>query len=259
MIFGWYVAVLGVLSCVEARADEAANWSIPTSIIQEHGRLAIDGAVHVVGHDGRGRLVHRRSNDHGQTWGETNDIADGAGNVPMMYGGFVASEGRLYLLTADGDMGGEARQIDFRTSEDQGRTWSEPVRITSRDMPLFRCRMVVSGGFVHVVGMGAPTPSGSTIYLRSSDRGVRWDAPRMLAADLGAYGGGQTVAVSGDFVHVVYTRCRGGVGAGDALYTRSTDAGNTWSEPVVIGERSEESDRQARVLLVSNDNDVFAI
>jgi hypothetical protein len=119
-------------------------------------------------------------------------------------------------------------------------------------------RVAASGSYVHVVGGGAPTPSGSVLYFRSTNGGTTWEAPRTLASNLGEYGGGQTVAVDGATVHVAYTTAVSGVGGGPTSYIRSTDNGATWSAPISIGESSAESSRQARVQIAAADNRVFA-
>jgi len=60
-------------------------------------------------------------------------------------------------------------------------------------------------------------------------------------------------------VHIPYTKARAGVGGGDTYYRRSIDNGATWSAPVIIGENSAESSRQARVQVVSDAGQVFVI
>jgi hypothetical protein len=175
-----------------------------------------------------------------------------------MYGGLFSQENSVYLLTADGDMAPGARQLDFRKSIDNGASWTSAIRITEAGSSVFRARVVASGTYVHVVGMGSPTPQGSVLYFRSTEDGATWEAPVTLASNLGPYGGGQTVAVDGATVHVAYTQAVDGPGAGPTLYIRSTDHGGSWSSPVVIGESSTETSRQARVQLVAKNGHVFA-
>jgi hypothetical protein len=166
-------------------------------------------------------------------------------------------------VTADADMDSSApaggRLIRFRRSDDDGKTWSSPVAVNSQASLMYRGRVGASGSYVHFVGTSGPTsPAGASLWhFRSKDRGVTWMATQ-LAKDLGAYGGGQTVAVDGDVVHVAYTDASGRVGAGPTLYVRSTDNGETWSKPVVIGEDTPASNRQARVQLAAADGRVFA-
>jgi hypothetical protein len=213
--------------------------------------------VHVVGHIGTD-LVHRSSSDDGDSWGAPTVIAPAAGNFPAMYGGLFAAGDDVYLVTAVDDMASGPRQMDFRRSVDNGANWGQPVRITGAGEETFRARIAASGSFVHVVGTSAPTPDASVYYFRSTDGGTSFENGIELASGLGEYGGGQTVAVDGATVHVAYTTAVNGVGAGPTSYIRSTDNGANWSAPVIIGESSAESSRQARVQLAAADGRVFA-
>lgn len=252
----WVVAVFLSAGVGVAEPVGVEGWSEPTAVVRTHGRLAVGEHLHVVGHEG-GDLVHRLSQDSGQTWGRATVIGEAKNNVPMMYGGLFASGESVYVLTARGDMGGKARPLDFRKSADDGASWTDAVRVTGEGMEMFRARIAGSGQVLHVVGTGHPTPSARLLYFRSVDGGATWEPGRVLADGLGPYGGGQSVAVEGDVVHVAYTRARNGPGGGDTLYIRSTDGGKTWSEPVEIGEEGESSNRQARVQIVAADGRVL--
>jgi len=188
-------------------------------------------------------------------------IASAAGNFPAMYGGLTADGDNVFLVTAPDDMSSSAsvggRQLDFRKSTDNGLTWSAPLRITGASNPIFRARIAASGQFVHVAGVSNPETNASLWYFRSTNGGTSF-ASTQLAMNLGAYGGGQTVAVDGATVHIAYTQAMNGVGAGPTLYVRSTDNGATWSSPVTIGESSMQSSRQARVQLAAQGGRVFA-
>ena len=239
----------------------AGTWSSPVSLVDQFGRLAVGNQVHVVGHSG-GQLVHRTSTDDGVSWSAAKVIAPAAGNVPGMYGGLYSEGDNVYLVTAPADMASSAsvggRQLDFRRSTSNGASWTSPIRITKPGQSVFRVRVAANGKYVHVVSAGAPTPEGSVLYFRSTDGGATWDTPVVLASNLGVYGGGQTVAVAGAVVHVAYTTAKNGAGGGPTSYLRSTDNGSTWSSPVLIGENSAESSRQARVQLAAASGYVFA-
>lgn len=236
---------------------DPSPWTNPVSPVESHGRLAAGNALHVVGHIGSD-LVHRLSPDNGATWSSPTVIGRASGNFPMMYGGFHARGDTLYLLTAVGDMGPTAQPTNFRKSTDGGRTWTDPVRITAGGQELRRARIVAYENVVHVAGLGTET-DGFVVYFRSEDDGATWEDGVKLVEGLGSYGGGQTLAVDRHTVHIPYTKVRAGVGGGDTYYIRSTDDGRTWSDPVLIGEQSESSDRQARVQVAAANGRVFVI
>lgn len=257
---GLVIAVAFVLA-VYAHAQEKAGdtgWSKPATVVTTHARLAVGNRVHMVGHEGT-KLVHRSSADGGATWGDPTVIGEARTNFPMMYGGLYSSGDSVFLLTADGDMGPGVRHLDFRRSDDTGTTWSKPVRITDDATKVFRARIVVSGNTVHVGGQGEPKPEGAMVYFRSKDGGKTWDKPRVVAKDLGPYGGGQTVAADGKMVYLAYVKARNGVGGGDTYFIRSEDEGTTWSDPTLIGETTKESSRQARVQVVAAKGHVFLV
>lgn len=242
-------------------ATSTSPWSAPVALVEDLGRLAIGNQVHVVGH-ANGQLVHRRSANGGVTWTAPTVIASAAGNFPAMYGGFHAVGDSLYLVTADADMDSSAsaggRQIQFRRSDDNGANWSTPAAMNSVSSPMYRGRVAAYQNFVHFAGTSGPTSGASSLwYFRSQNSGATW-AATPLANNLGTYGGGQTLAVDGATVHIGYTDANGSVGAGPTLYIRSTDNGATWSTPVVIGESTAASSRQARVQLSAADGRVFA-
>lgn len=213
--------------------------------------------VHVVGHIG-GYLVHRSSQDNGVTWSAPTVIAPAANNFPMQYGGLFVQGDTVYLLTAEGNMGPTAQHVDFRKSTDNGQTWSNPIRITQPGLKLRRARIVASGHYVHVAGLGTEK-DGFVAYFRSTNGGATWEPGVKLADGLGEYGGGQTIAVDGNTLHIPYTKVRNGVGGGDTYYLRSTDNGQTWSQPVYIGEKSPTSDRQARAQVAAADGRAIVV
>lgn len=255
-----YWALLSIPFLLTVRSgvvDAAPPWSNPISLVQSNGRLAQGNRLHVVGHIGA-NLVHRQSRDDGANWTAPTTIAGAASDFPMQYGGLFAQGDTVYLLTAAGDMGGSAQPADFRKSIDNGQTWSSPIRLTGSDQGLRRARIVAHDNYVHVAGLGTEK-NGFVLYFRSADGGKTWSQGKLLADSLAVYGGGQTLAVDRNILHIPYTKVRGGVGAGDTYYIRSTDNGLTWSVPVLIGEKSAESSRQARAQVAAANGRVFVI
>ena len=237
---------------------ESVLWSDPLSLVSAHGRVAVANRVHVVGHNGSS-LVHRSSEDKGATWGLPQVIAPASGNYPMQYGGLYSIADTVYLLTAAGDMGPSSQPLDFRKSTNNGASWSSPIRITAPGQELRRANIVAVGDTVHVFGgqSGAGGYGTGIYYFRSTNGGVNWDAGRLLYANADA---SARMAVDGTTVHVCFgAKLTTNSFGGRSSYLRSIDNGQTWSEPLFIGEDSAESKVQARQQIGAADGHVFAM
>lgn len=238
--------------------EEISRWSEPMSLVTAHGRVAVGNRVHVVGHLG-GNLVHRSSMDNGASWSVPKVIAPATGNYPMQYGGLNALGDEVYLLTAAGDMGSTSQPQDFRRSTNNGASWSNPLRITAPGQELRRANIVAKGNTVHVFGgqSGAGGYGTGIYYFRSTNGGVSWNPGKLLFAQADA---SARMAVDGTTVHVCFgAKLTPNSFGGRSSYMRSTDNGETWSEPVFIGEDSAESRVQARQQIAAADGYVFAI
>jgi Concanavalin A-like lectin/glucanases superfamily len=235
-------------------------WSAPISLVPAYGRLALGNRVHVVGHSG-GNLVHRSSQDNGAAWSPPFIVCPAAGNYPMQYGGLYAVGDAVYLLTAAGDMGAYSQPLDFRKSTNNGASWSSPIRITRPGQEIRRANIIASGNTVHVFGgQSDPNANGygtGVFYFRSLSAGLNWDPGILLFAQGDA---SARMAVDGTTVHVCFgaketTNSYGG----RSTYLRSTDNGTTWSQPLLIGEISAETDVQARQQIAAADGRVIAV
>lgn len=252
MFIGRLATISAVLLIVGT--SHAAPWSEPITLVDAHGRLALGNRLHVVGHTG-GNLVHRSSQDNGATWSAPTIILPAADSFPMQYGGLYAKGDTVYLLTAAGDMGSTSQPLDFRKSIDNGQSWSHAIRITAAGQEIRRANIVVSGDNVHVFGgqSGAGGYGTGLYYFRSTNGGANWDpgVPLYANADASA-----RMAVDGNTLHVAFgDKLAPNSFGGRTTYLRSADNGETWSDPVFIGE----SGRQARQQIVAADGQVFAI
>ena len=249
---------IAALAGVELPPGETVLWSDPLSLVSAHGRVAVGNRVHVVGHIGSS-MVHRSSQDNGATWSAPQVIAPASSNYPMQYGGLYAVGDSVYLLTAAGDMGATSQPLDFRKSTDNGASWSNPIRITLPGQEIRRANIVAAGNTVHVFGgqSGAGGYGTGIYYFRSTNGGANWDPGKLLYANADA---SARMAVDGTTVHVCFgAKLATNSFGGRSSYMRSTDNGQTWSDPVSIGEDSAESNVQARQQIGAADGRVFAI
>lgn len=129
----------------ESGKDGAATYRIPAIVKLKSGKLlAFAEARRKGGSDfGDIDIVSRTSTDGGKTWSAIQAVAENgtmqAGNsapvVDMLDPRFP--KGRLFLFYNTGDRneqevrrGRGTREVWYKTSSDEGRTWSEPVNIT---------------------------------------------------------------------------------------------------------------------------------
>ena len=249
---------IAALAGVDPPLEEPVLWSDPLSLVSAHGRVAVANRVHVVGHNGSS-LVHRSSQDNGATWSVPKVIAPASVNYPMQYGGLYAVGDTVYLLTAAGDMGPSSQPLDFRKSTNNGASWSNPIRITAAGQEIRRANIVAVGDTVHVFGgqSGAGGYGTGIYYFRSTNGGTTWEKGVLLYAEAD---GSAKMAVDGTTVHVCFgAKLTPNSFGGRSTYLRSIDNGQTWSEPVFIGEDSAESKVQARQQIAAADGHVFAI
>lgn len=123
------------------------SYRIPAIISLKNGELLAfaEGRVHGAGDFGDINIVLKRSSDGGKTWGALQLVAEydtlQAGNpAPVLDMTDPAyPQGRIFLFyTTGNNHEGEVRkgtgykQVWYKTSQDNGRTWSDAVNITSQ-------------------------------------------------------------------------------------------------------------------------------
>lgn len=109
---------------------------------------------------------------------------------------------------------------DVRLTFDPGASW----------MPISSCKPIVTNGdSVHLVWQDFRDNNAEIYYKRSTDGGTTWGADTRLSNALGnSYD--PSMALSGSFVHVVWSDYRDGSDIVEIYYKRSEDGGSTWGE-----------------------------
>ncbi|MEZ6013838.1 MAG: sialidase family protein [Planctomycetota bacterium] len=174
-------------------------------------------------------------------------------------GATVVSAGNGVFHAAWADQFGttsSTQDIYFASSSDNGLTWSTPVRVDLGDAPnqtdSDQVHMVVTASGVIVVAWeekrdGVANGASATedlFYNRSTDGGLTWMATS-LPLNSGTAGAHVTsdidlafLAVDGESIHATWEEdsVAGLGGAEEVWYTRSADAGETWTTPVIMNE-----------------------
>lgn len=126
--------------------------------------------------------------------------------------------------------------IYFALSRDAGKTFSPSVRLSkrTREGEFAAGPQLLAGNNGHVyVGwmqvLGGPPPSPRDMYfVRSTDGGHTFDKTLNLSNNPQAHNLGPVMAVADDNIYVAWMSARGG---NKILFSRSTDAGETFSTP----------------------------
>lgn len=127
--------------------DGYASYRIPAIIKNKNGDLIAfsEGRVDHAGDYGNVDIVYKISSDNGKTWGSLHVAADyddlQAGNAAPVVDLLDPAypNGRIFLFYNTGNnhegevrKGDGLRELWYITSEDNGKTWSEPVNITTQ-------------------------------------------------------------------------------------------------------------------------------
>lgn len=209
-----------------------------------------------------GPTVFTRSSDGGQTWATVRAIFDpGPNNQTISNAIVVLPDGRLvdFLLEIDGTNAGQFHSyLEVIRSDDQGTTWSAPVRIAEnlsvgtrdpdtgapvRDSSLVPEIAAGPGGELYVVWQDSRFTAGARDAIAlsfSTDGGSSWSAPLRINADLSTPAFSPQVHVRVDgMVAVSYYDFRDDTGDPVTLYTgywltRSLDL-SSWQENRIAG------------------------
>jgi hypothetical protein len=207
-------------------------------------------------------LVAGVSLDGGATWtaAPLPLSACGGGEGPADYERVTdpwlsfAASGVLHAIGLAVDATSPRGAILATRSTDGGLSW-EPARAVaadaSQDVGLDKPTITADptrAGVVYAVwdrlaGLTAPDPATSTgpaWFARSTDEGLTWEAPRVLhdpGADAQTISSQIVVLPDGALVTVFVRilRTSSAQPSSDVVAMRSTDAGATWSAPVVVG------------------------
>jgi len=117
-------------------------------------------------------------------------------------------------------------EIYYKTSTNNGESWSSDVRLTDDDSDSQYPTIAVNGNDIHVVWHDNRDVNREIYYKTSTDNGENWSSDvRLTNGDSNNYW--PVVSVNGDNIHVVWT-----LDYYEIYYKTSTDNGENWSSDV---------------------------
>ncbi len=192
--------------------------------------IATDGdVVHVVWYDDRDtntEIYYKRSTDGGTSW--SADVRLSHTTTSSMNPCIAVLGLNVHVVWQDGRDG----EIYYKQSTDGGLTWGADIRLTNNSSPSSFPSLAVSAAALQLVWSDDRSGGiGEIYYKRSTNGGLNWESDVRLTNDPGV-SSYPSVAVSGTYVHVVWSDDRSGTP--QIFYKRSSDEGVTWEPDVQL-------------------------
>ncbi len=156
----------------------------------------------------------------------------------------LASEGEVIHLIWENRS--SIHKLEYRRSNDAGRTWTETRMITSGEVG--NQKIAINGSQIHVVyekdfGIGL-----EIVYQNSTDNGDTWNAPVMLTPNDGIWTQLPDIAVINDTIHIVWEdEGTSAPGSCEIFYRNSTDGGISWNPTIQLTNYPGGSDTEAKI------------
>lgn len=147
LFVGLYLSATAQTAVFTSGQDGYRSFRIPAILRAGNGDLLAfcEGRINGISDFGNIKIVMKRSTDNGVTWGAlqivaSNDTLQAGNSAPVLDATDPDyPQGRLFLFYCTGDRtegqirkGIGTREVWYKTSADNGATWSGPVNITSQ-------------------------------------------------------------------------------------------------------------------------------
>ncbi|MCR4287549.1 MAG: glycoside hydrolase, partial [Deltaproteobacteria bacterium] len=117
-------------------------------------------------------------------------------------------------------------EIYFKTSADNGATWSANKRLTNNTGYSFEPSIAVSGSNIHVAWYDTMPGNYEIYFMTSADNGATWSANKRLTNNSGL-SHNPSIAINGSNIHVAWNDST--PGNYEIYFKTSADNGATWS------------------------------
>lgn len=147
----------------------------------------------------------------------------------------IALDSTEALNVVWGDAKEPGLKVVYLRSIDQGETFTNPLVISGESTIAFDPEIAVdSGDGINVVWQDEASGVSAIMFARSTDGGATFSAPKRVSTGEGRAVEAHIVADSKDRLNVVWVDESSGTA--QAYYSRSTDKGETFSEPINVSQ-----------------------
>ncbi|HWP41701.1 MAG TPA: exo-alpha-sialidase [Blastocatellia bacterium] len=148
----------------------------------------------------------------------------------------VALDSNEAISIVWGDTTGGGRRVVYVRSTDQGETFTEPLDISRSPGLAFEPELDVdSTGAINVAWEDTAMGESAIMFSRSTDGGQSFSQPLRVSTGAGRATEAHIRVDSSDNIHVVWVD--ESEGDAQAFYSRSTDGGLTFSDPINLSNR----------------------
>jgi Neuraminidase (sialidase) len=196
----------------------------------ENPALAVDGSnLYVVWRDNTPEkygIYFVRSGNGGKTWKAPQRLTKDT--LIFMNPDIAVSGSTIYVVWSDCTTWKFEIEIYFLKSTDGGTTWLAPKRLTKNSGDSYNPKIAVDGSNLYVV-WGDRTPGNYEIYfMRSTNGGKTWQAPKRLTTNKGE-SGNPVLRANGTNLYLFWSD--DSLDNYEIYFLRSTDGGKTWKAP----------------------------
>ncbi|HSB12768.1 MAG TPA: sialidase family protein [Blastocatellia bacterium] len=185
-------------------------------------------------HRPHSQIFFVQSNDGGTTWNNlphTRNLSNSPGEAfgPSLA---VTKIGKARVYVTYGDNSNGVTQAYIIRSKKKSK-FRKPLNMTPHDGAAFSPRVALdSGEGLDIVWSDSSSPSGNVAFLRSTDLGATFTDPIDVSRSSGFATEPEVAVDPSDAINVVWEDTA--PGASQIMFSRSTDAGATFSDPVQV-------------------------
>lgn len=239
--------VTGITQAYLIRSKKVAKFKQPFSLSSGAGggfspRVAVDSTegVSVVwgdSSDGHRRVVFVHSPDQAVTFTQPVDISRSPGDA---FNPEIAIDSTDAINVTWEDTRSSTSAIMFARSTDHGRTFSEPVRVSTGSGAAAEAHLAIDGsGRIYIVWSEDNQGDSQAFFSRSTDNGRAFSAPINVSNNRRGLIHKPFLAAQGDIVYVAYQNgsifFEGEITPGSQVYlVKSGDAGLSFADPMQI-------------------------